>query len=386
MKKYNVLLVHNFYKVTGGEDTVFCNEKQMLIEKGNCIYEYTRDNREIDKLNVIRKVFLPFTNIFSLKTYRDIKKYIKKHKIDIVHVHNYNNLISPSIIYACKKCNVPIVQTIHNFRLLCPNGLLFRDNRICEECPRAGLKKSIKYRCYHKSRLQTFFVMLALKIHRKMKAYKYVNFIFLTEFNKSKFVEYNKSLKCFDEKKFFIKPNFVDENEIPELSEIRKKDQFIYAGRLSNEKGILDLINIWNKVNNEKLIVCGSGPLEKEIKNIVQNKKLNVEMLGQLKHKELLKKIAESKALIFPSRVYETFGLSILESFFVNTPVISYNLGNAALLNHHGYLFNNDEELINCIKKFDPNKEIIIEPGYTKKENYEILINIYDSIISRKGE
>ena len=103
---------------------------------------------------------------------------------------------------------------------------------------------------------------------------------------------------------------------------------------------------------------------KKEIKNIVQNKKLNVEMLGQLKHKELLKKIAESKALIFPSRVYETFGLSILESFFVNTPVISYNLGNAALLNHHGYLFNNDEELINCIKKFDPNKEIIIEPSF----------------------
>lgn len=381
MKNYNILLIHNYYKVSGGEDVVFQNEKQMLLENGNQVFEYTRNNKEIDKMNIIKKVILPFTNIFSIKAYRDVKNYIKSNKIDIVHIHNYSNLISPSIIYACKKCDIPVVQTVHNFRMLCPNGLFFRDNKICEDCPNKGLKCSIKHKCYHRSRLQTLFVALSLKIHRLTKIYKYVNFIFLTDFNKSKFVEYNKKIKCFDENKFFVKPNFVDENDLPELTNIQKENHFVYAGRLSEEKGILDLVNIWDKVNNEKLIICGSGPLEKEIRDIIQEKNLNIEIVGQLNHKNLLKKIAESKALIFPSRVYETFGLSILESFFVNTPVISYNLGNSALLNTHGYLFDDDQSLVNSIKDFSYDKTISVSPKYTKNANYEMLVNIYESII-----
>lgn len=384
MEKYNILLVHNYYKVAGGEDTVFNSEKQMLIENGNHVFEYTRNNNEICKMGIIQKLFLPFTNIFSFKTYRDVKRLIKKHEIDIVHIHNYNNLISPSVIYACKKYNIPVVQTIHNFRLLCPNGLFFRNNEICEECPNKGLKYSVRYNCFHSSKIQTFFVALSLKIHRLTGIYGYLNFIFLTEFNKDKFVHYNKLIKCFEEKKFFIKPNFVDETDLPNLSNIEKKNQYIYAGRLSEEKGILDLVNIWEKVNDEKLIICGSGPLENELRELIYQKKLNIEMLGLLNHSELLKEIASSKALIFPSKVYETFGLSILESFFVNTPVISYNIGNSSSLNKHGYLYNDSSELVDCIKKFSFNENIIVPPEYTKTVNYEVLFRIYKLIIDNR--
>ncbi|MBO5475023.1 MAG: glycosyltransferase family 4 protein [Bacilli bacterium] len=384
MENYNVLLVHNFYKVSGGEDTVFNSEKQMLIETGNNVYEYTKSNNEIDKMNIICKMFVPFSNIFSFRTYNDVKKIIKTHNIDIVHIHNYNNLISPSILYVCKKFDIPVVQTIHNFRLLCPNGLFFRNNRICEDCPNKGLKFAVRYKCFHNSRIQTFFVSLSLKIHRLTGILKYVNFIFLTDFNRNKFIEYNQKIKSFDENKFFVKPNFVDESDLPDLSRIQKKNQFIYAGRLSDEKGILDLVNIWDKVNNEKLVICGSGPLENKLKEIIKVKNLNIQMIGYLNHRDLLTEIASSKALIFPSKVYETFGLSILESYFVNTPVISNNIGNSALLNNQGYLYNNNDELINCIKNFNFNKNISVFSQYKKSSNYDILLGIYKSIINKR--
>lgn len=383
MEKYNILLVHNFYKVSGGEDTVFKNEKQMLIEKGNIVYEYTRDNSEIGSMNFIHKLLLPFTNIFSLKTYREVKKIIRGKKIDVVHVHNYNNLISPSIFYVCKKLNVPIVQTVHNFRMLCPNGLFFRVNEICEDCPNKGLKCAVKHKCYHNSKIQTFFIALALLMHRFTKIYKYVNFIFLTDFNRNKFTEYNKKLKCFDETKFYVKPHFVDEKDLSNLKCIKKKNQFIYVGRLSDEKGIMELVKLWKSVNNEKLIVCGNGPLEGTLKDYIKINKLNIELLGFLDHKSILNKIEESKALIFPSKVYETFGLTIIESFFVGTPVISYNIGNSAIINKNGYLYNNEEELIKKIKNFNFNNKINISREYYKDENYKLLIAIYENVIIR---
>lgn len=171
---------------------------------------------------------------------------------------------------------------------------------------------------------------------------------------------------------------------MPDLSRIQKKNQFIYAGRLSDEKGILDLVNIWDKVNNEKLVICGSGPLENKLKEIIKVKNLNIQMIGYLNHRDLLTEIASSKALIFPSKVYETFGLSILESYFVNTPVISNNIGNSALLNNQGYLYNNNDELINCIKNFNFNKNISVFSQYKKSSNYDILLGIYKSIINKR--
>ncbi len=381
MENYNILLVHNFYKVSGGEDTVFKNEKKMLIDNGNVVYEYTRDNNEINSMKLMHKILLPFINIFSLKTYREVKKIIKSKNIDIVHIHNYNNLISPSIFYVCKKFNVPVVQTVHNFRMLCPNGLFFRTNAICEDCPRKGLQCAIKYKCYHNSKIQTFFVSLSLLIHRFTKIYKYVNFIFLTDFNKNKFVEYNKKLKCFDETKFYIKPHFIEKQALLNMKSFKKKNQFIYVGRLSDEKGIMELVKLWKLVNNEKLIICGNGPLEEILKNYIRINQLNIELLGFVDHKSVLSKIRESKALIFPSKVYETFGLTIIESFCVGTPVISYNIGNSAVINTNGYLYNNEKELITYINNFNYNDTISVAKEYYKDENYKLLVDIYEKAI-----
>lgn len=149
-------MVHNYYQIPGGEDTVVANEKKMLEEHGHKVVLYTRNNAELKTMNLLQKMLLPFTTIFNPKTYREIKKIIKKEKIDIVHVHNTLNLVSPSVYYAAKAMKVPVVQTIHNFRLLCPGATFYRDGHICEDCVSKGLMCAVKHNTnnYFKSKIQ----------------------------------------------------------------------------------------------------------------------------------------------------------------------------------------------------------------------------------------
>ena len=132
MKNYRILQIHNFYQIPGGEDVVVRNEKRLLEEHGHKVYTYYRSNSELAKKGIVGKLFLPFTAVFSLKTYREVKKLIRENQIDIVHVHNTLTMVSPSVFYAAFRCKVPVVQTLHNFRMLCPAGSFFRDNVICE--------------------------------------------------------------------------------------------------------------------------------------------------------------------------------------------------------------------------------------------------------------
>ncbi len=387
-KSLNILLVHNFYQNSGGEDSVFFNEYNMLMNAGHNVIKYTEDNSDIKKMNIFKKLFLPFTMIYSFKTKRNIKKIIKENNIDIIHVHNILNLISPSIFYIAKKMNIPIVQTIHNFRYLCPNGLFYHDSHICEECPNKGLKCSIKYNCYRESKLQTIINVLMLKIHRKTKIYKSVNFIFLTEFNKDKFTQYNKSLNIFDTNKFYVKPNFItSKDQHNNFLFLEKKNQYIYVGRTEKEKGIFDLVKIWENVADAKLIICGSGSLDNQIKKLIQEKHLNVEHKGFMPHEKVFEEISQSIALIFPSTCYEGFPMTLIESLNMNIPVIARNIGNASSIvnKESGLLYDTEKEFIEIINK---GKIKGIKPQinklYLEKDNYLELENIYKNIMEEK--
>ena len=133
-KKKNILIVHNYYQIPGGEDTVVANEKKMLEKHGHKVILYSRNNAELKQMSKLQKAFLPVTTVFNPRTYRDIKKLISKEKIEVVHVHNTLNLVSPAVYYAARRMKVPVVQTIHNFRLLCPGATFYRDGHICEDC------------------------------------------------------------------------------------------------------------------------------------------------------------------------------------------------------------------------------------------------------------
>ena len=147
MKQYRILQVHNFYQIPGGEDVVVRNEKRLLEEHGHKVYTYYRSNKELEKKSIVGKSILPFTAIYSFKTAREVKKIIKDNHIDIVHVHNTLTMVSPSVFYAAFACKVPVVQTLHNFRMLCPAGSFFRDNVICEECVTKGMKCAVEHNC-----------------------------------------------------------------------------------------------------------------------------------------------------------------------------------------------------------------------------------------------
>ena len=386
--KQKILLVHNYYKIPGGEDTVVRNEKYLLEQHGHEVLLYTRSNQEMESFSVWQKLLLPFTTLFSLRTYREIKRLIKEEKPDIVHVHNTLSLISPSVYYAAFACRVPVVQTIHNFRLLCPAATLVRDKKICEDCLEQGLGCAIRHRCYRNSRLQTLVSVCVLKLHRMLGTYSRLFYIFLTDFNKEKFLQENAECRThIKRERVYVKSNFV---WTPQLDKIQKKKQYIYVGRLDALKGIHVLLKAWETITDKKLLICGSGPEEAWVKQYIkENQMIQVKMMGQLPHEEVLKLLAESTALVMPTQWYEGQPMVILESYAVGTPVLASSIGNSGsmvLPGKTGFCFKPDspQALIGALEQLEKTKhwdiQTIYNQFYTSEKNYEILKHIYDEM------
>lgn len=384
-RKQKVLIVHNYYQIPGGEDTVVANEKKLLEEHGHEVVLYTRHNSELKTLSKVQKLLLPISTIFNIQTYKEVKKIIQDEKIEIVHVHNTLNLVSTSVYYAALSCHMPIVQTVHNFRLVCPGATFFRDGHVCEECLDKGLVCAVKHKCYRGSRGQTFACVVSTWIHRFIGTYKKLNYICLTEFNKEKLL----NLKQIREERIFIKPNFVEEaREIVPYE--KRKNQFVYVGRLEEIKGIDVLLEAWKLMGEDapELLMCGRGPLEDWAKNYIESNHLtNVKLLGFVPNTEVRKMIGESKALILPTQVYEGFPMTIAESYACGTPVIGSDLGNTGSLIEEGktgYKFSPDspEKLVGAVKMIESSDLILgretIEK-YSSEKNYRSLRKIYET-------
>lgn len=380
--KEKVLVVHNYYQIPGGEDTVVANEKKMLAKHGHEVIVYSRNNAELKNMSFFKKILLPFTTIFNIRTYKEIKKIIKDHEIEIVHVHNTLNLISPSVYYAAIAMNVPVVQTVHNFRLLCPGATFYRNGHICEDCVKYGLKCAVKHSCYRKSKIQTLGCVISMWFHRMTGIYGKINYICLTEFNKDKLLE----LKQIKPERVFVKPNFV-ESVGKFIPEAKRKNQFVFAGRLDKLKGIDILFEAWKIMGSEapKLIVCGIGPMEEWCKTFINNNKVNIELKGFVQNQETRKIIANSKALILPTQWYEGFPMSIVEAFSVGTPVICSDLGNAGSVIEEGksgikFKVNSSYSLVEAVnrcKGLTISTLNVYKDRFTEENNYKIIRNIY---------
>lgn len=391
MKKQNVLMAHNYYQVPGGEDTVFHNEVKMLEKNGHKVTKYTRHNDEI-KVGLINKLKLGMDTIFSFKTYKEVKKLIDENDIDVVHVHNTLPLISPSIYYAARAKHVPVVQTIHNFRLLCPGATFTKKGQICEDCINKGLGQALKNRCYRNSFSQTLIMYAMLKIHRLMGTYKKINYIVLTEFNKNKLLNL-----VNNEERVYVKPNFIEKRE--RLSRILE-NYFVYIGRLDEIKGIKFLIESWKNISDDiNLYIIGDGPEKENIEKFLkENNVRNIKLLGFMERSKAFKIIEKSRAIIVPSMCYEGFPMTITESFSLGVPVIGSKLGNIESIiddRYNGLLFNTNssESLTDLVEKLFYNRDLNIELGnnayetfakfYTDKENYKILSKIYSNICEK---
>ena len=388
-RKQNILIVHNYYQIPGGEDTVVANEKKMLEEHGHKVILYSRNNSELKEMSKPQKLILPFTTVFNPRTYRDIKRIIKSEHIDIVHVHNTLNLISPAVYYIARAMKVPVVQTIHNFRLLCPGATFYRDGRICEDCVSKGLICAVKHGCYRNSKMQTLACVISTKLHRMTGIYGKINYICLTEFNKEKLLQ----LKQIKADRIFVKPNFVEILTEEIVPYEKRENQFIFAGRLDKLKGVDILFEAWNQMGSTapKLNVCGVGPIEEWCRKfLADHPNCNIEMKGFVPNKEARKLIANSKALILPTQWFEGFPMTVVEAFSVGTPVIGSDIGNTNDLIIDGitgakFKADSKDELIQTVKRVDEYKDIYqstfqqFKKLYTESANYECLIKLYHS-------
>jgi len=393
----NILLIHNKHRTgnPSGDDVVFANEVMLLKSNGNQCTTYERCNDEFLAARTWEKLIMGIESTWSLKTYRETKKLIRKEKPEVVHIHNLFPLISPSVYYACADEGVPVIQTLHDFRFLCPKAYFMLNGNICERCLEIGLWKAIKYKCFRDSLIQSAGAAFMIWLHRSLKTWsrKVTAYITLTEFAKKKFVKAG-----FPSSRIFVKPNFFECSPTPDFSH---NGYVLFLGRLGEEKGIRILLEAWKNID-VPLKILGDGPLRNEIEELCRKYNLKiVEIMGYKPPNTCLEYLAKARFLILPSVCYEGFPMVIREAFAYGKPVLASRLGALEEIVDDcktGLLFEpgNPEDLAQKVHWMVNNENAVIEMGenaraefemkYTAEKNYEMLMDIYNRAIKIHSE
>jgi glycosyltransferase involved in cell wall biosynthesis len=326
-----IAMVHNTYQQPGGEDVVFQQECANLSRAGHEVVLYQRSNFEIDKLSAFGRLALPKNTIWSAATRREFGALLERERPDVVHVHNTFVMVSPSIYAACRDHHVPVVQTLHNFRLLCPGATLYRDGQICEDCLAGSLWSSVRHNCYRDSKSASATVALMLATHRRLGTWRDAidRYIALTEFSRDKFISAG-----FAAHKIAVKPNFVGSDPGPR-TETRDDTHdethgfALFAGRLSPEKGLATLLDAWERLAVRcPLQIVGDGPDRAELESRVRDRNIQgVTFRGSIPRAETLALMKTARFLIAPSTWYEGFPMVIAEALACGAPVICSRLG-----------------------------------------------------------
>ena len=389
-----ILLVHNSYQQPGGEDVIFEQEGQMLKNAGHDVVLYRRSNWESQAYPGIQKIVLAKGALWASDSRRDLVRLLREEKPEIVHVHNTFMMISPSIYSACHEANVPVVQTLHNYRLLCPAATLFREGKVCEECVGGSLWPSVKYGCYRDSRPTTAVVAMMLTTHRLLGTWErqVTCYVALTEFSRSKFVEGG-----LPAEKIFVKPNFVSPDPYARTG---NGDYALFVGRLSPEKRVTTVLAAWKRLPPSiPMKVIGGGPDRAQLEaQAAEGGLTNVKFLGHLPREQTLAAINNARFLVFSSEWYENFPVTIAEAFACRTPVVASNIGAMKEIvsdGRTGLLFStgDPEDLSQKVAwAWSHPDEIRVmgiearreyESKYTAEKNYTMLMEIYQRALER---
>jgi glycosyltransferase involved in cell wall biosynthesis len=320
-----IVMVHNTYQQPGGEDASFRNARDLLKNAGHEIIEYLRSNDEAKKFVSLGQLALAKRTIWAGDTRREFRELLLREMPDIVHVQNTFVMISPSIYWACRDAQVPVVQVMENYRLLCPGGLLLRDGKVCEECMEHGVWRSVRYGCYRQSSKATAVVAAMLATHRFLGTWSRLIDYYLvpTNFGRRKFIEGG-----LPPEKLLVKPNFV----YPDPGEGHGERTYaLYVGRLSPEKGLRTLLSAWAALGTPiPLDIVGDGPMREELEGYArQNALSNVRFRGNLKRDQVMTAMKAARCLLFPGECYEGLPHTVLEAFACGTPVIASRMGAA---------------------------------------------------------
>lgn len=386
-----ILTIHNKYRMRGGEDGSSEAEDRLLTAHGHDVRQVTFEN---DDINAFNAIIVGLQASWRESSYKRVLGEIGNWRPDIVSVHNFFPIASPSVYYAARKCGVPVVQTLHNYRLLCPAASFFREGRVCEACLGKRLPwPGIVHACYRGSRPATAAVASMLAIHNVLGTWrKHVDtFIALSEFSKEKFIEGG-----LPAEKITVKPNFL-------LSDLGagsgKGDYILYVGRLTEEKGIRTLLQAWKAAACAgRLVIAGDGPLASLVEHEASALP-SICYLGTRALEEVYELLADARALVFPSTWYEGMPRVIIEAFSRGTPVIASQIGSMTeMINEgqNGWLVQPGDvsSLARAMKRVDATGNDMteiraaarreFESVYTAERNYHLLLEIYESAVGNR--
>lgn len=386
MNVERVLLVHNAYQHAGGEDSVFADEAALLKRKGHDIFEMRRDNHELGDMG---RASLAMQTVWSARTHRETLDVLERYQPQVVHVHNTLPLISPSLYWACARAGVPVVQTLHNFRLACPQAMFLREGRVCESCIGRLPLPALRHGCYRDSRVQTAVVVGMLALHRGLGTWrnKVTRYIALNEFCRAKFVQAG-----LPARRVVVKPNFAD---IDRDLDPGPRAGFLFVGRLSPEKGIGVLAEAWGTCPGLSLRVAGTGAGGATLEPCA-----GVTMLGSLAQPQVQREMRGAVALVLPSLWYENFPRTLVEAFGAGLPVIASRMGAMAELVEPGVtglLFEpGDAQELGAVLRWaaehpalmatmGANARARYESLYTADINYKRLMEIYRAAIDDRS-
>lgn len=389
----NILIIHNDYQQVGGETVAVDNQIKLLQKKGHRVLVYRRHNDEIFSFNPLQKLLFFINTIYNVKVDRELHDILNSHKIDIVHVHNVFPLISPSVYRTVKKKRLPIVQTLHNFRFLCPNALFYVNNDICELCKYGNTIHAITKRCYRRSYLLSALYAITVMLHRKIGTFDLIDrYIAPSEFVSLKILE---SGLIRNRERITVLGNFL--NSLPTKIADSRDDYFLYLGRMSAEKGALTLIKAAIQVPVIKLKMAGDGPERHLIENIIQAANAHhIELLGFVTGSRKEELISRAIAVIVPSECYETFNMSAIESMSFGTPVIHPNTGSLPYVVGTGcgvsFKRGSQSSLRDVLLWASSNKKRMMEMGlsgrkrvesnFTDEVHYQSLFQLYRELVS----
>ena len=380
-----ILFVHNAYQHRGGEDTVVESEIALLRSHGHEVETWFRSNDEVAGMSSLS---LARNTLWSDRTQHELVDRVRRFQPDVIHAHNTFPLISPSLYWAAAHAGVPVVQTLHNFRLMCLNALFLREGKVCEDCMGQVPWRGVVRACYRGSHAASAALAGMLTLHRGLGTYrnKVARYIALNEFCRGKFIEGG-----LPAERVVVKPNFVD-FDIPEPV---ARAGLLFVGRLSVEKGVATLAQAMTLLPDAKLRVAGDGPEAGLLDGVA-----GVTRLGSLPGETVRQEMNRAAALVVPSIWYENFPRTIVEAFATGLPVIASRIGALADIvrdGETGLLFEpgNPRDLADKavwalahpeqMAAMGRNARAQYEAEFSAEVNYRRLMGIYDGVLEQKS-
>lgn len=384
-----ILAVHNRYQQRGGEDVVFEDETRLLESHGFHVVRFIKNNHELNRTSNWK---LTSNTIWNRAASEELAAVVRSEQVDIVHCHNLFPILSPACFRAARKAGAAIVHTLHNFRAICPKGILHRNGHACFDCiDKSFAWPAIMHACYRDSRSASAVTALSTTVHRYLKTFAHSVDAYIAPTN---FLKRVYAASGFPLGKVFVKPHFIPED----LGEADGNERFVlYVGRLSDEKGVRTLLDAWRHLPEIALKLIGDG----ELVSLMNRLPPHIQYLGQLDQRTTLDWMGKAGCLLVPSDCFESFGRVIIEAYSRGTPVICSDHGGQSELvtDDLGRRFipGNTSDLVRQVRAFFNDSQSFAElrsrvrkhylAHFTAEDNFRQLMQIYQyALANRQSE